>query len=383
MSRPLSSSVPGAATIGLAALTLLAACSATSPPVQYPPPGPRAGLPYIPLPQKSIFDQVPSLSSGAPSSPKPSAIPGKLPAKPPAVLSRKASCEKKVCTLKTWLPDPAFARSVDGDKPAPTALWLESIKKGSTVILPRNEHLDVLAVDLAGQVVANSDDGKQVRNLDVWSALRAPGGGCALRAKSDAKLALAIVTDQPTLDAALAAARKKPWKVRWRKRPGKFESVDLQKAKDLSWGGGAFHVRLAFGGAGSTLRSSLELLMMSPDAPVPEHAHRGSWETLGVLAGDASMQLDGKDYPVKPGDIFQIPKGAEHSVTPGHAATFLGIQLYTPSGPEQRFIKLAGGKAKKSEPAKKKEKAKPAAKAKAKPAAKKPATKTKPAAKKK
>lgn len=371
----------GASAVALAAGTLLAGCSSTSPPSQYPPPGPSAGLPYIPFPKKSIFDEVPNESAEQPAeSGKPSAIAGTLPDKPPATLSRKASCTDKICTLKTWLPDPAFAKSVDGGKPAPTALWLESIKKGSTVMLPRHTHLDVLAVDLAGKVIANSDDGKQVRNLDVWSALRVPGGGCALRAKTDAKLALAVVTDEDTLDAVLGAAKAKPWKVRWRKRPGKFESVDLAKAKDLAWGGGAFHVRMAFGGSGgNTLRSGLEILMMSPDAPVPGHDHAGSWETLGVLAGDASMTLDGKSYPVKPGAVFQIPKGAKHSVTPGHGAKFLGIQLYTPSGPEQRFVKLAGGHAQKKPG---KEKSKPATK---KPAAKKPVADkaAKPAAKKK
>ncbi len=66
------------------------------------------------------------------------------------------------------------------------------------------------------------------------------------------------------------------------------------------------------------IRSGLELLMMSPDAPVPGHDHADSWETLGALGGDASMKLDGNDYPVKPGSVFQIPKGAKHSVTPGH-----------------------------------------------------------------
>jgi len=380
MSRSLPPSVLVPSLLGLAIVALLGACSATSPPSQYPPPGPSAGLPYIPFPKKSIFDEVPSESAEQPAAAtRPSAISGDLPGKPPAALSRKASCTDKVCTLTAWLPDPAFAKSVDGGKPAPTALWLESIKKGSTLILPRHDHLDVLAVDLAGQVVANSDDGKAVRNLDVWSALRVPGAGCALRAKSDAKIALAITTDEPSLDAALAAAKAKPWKVRWHKRPGKLESVDLAKARDLSWGGGAFHVRMAFGGAGeNALRSGLELLMMSPDAAVPGHDHAGSWETLGVLTGDASMELDGKSYPVKAGSVFQIPKGAKHSVTPGHGAPFLGIQLYTPSGPEQRFVKLAGGSAK-TAPATKPDTAKPAAQAK--PAAKKPAPKAKPAAK--
>ncbi len=378
MSRSLSNRVIAPSAIGLAAVTLLAACSSTMPPSQYPPPGPRAGLPYIPFPQKSIFDQVPAESAEPEpaATAKPSPIPGTLPDKPPAELSRQASCTKKICTLKTWLPDPAFARSVDGDKPAPTALWVESIKKGSTVVLPRNKQLDVLGVVLEGQVVANGDDGHGHHELGVWGALRAAGAGCTLRAKSDAKVALAVVTDEPSLDAALAAAKAKPWKMRWHKRPGKLESVDFTKQKDLSWAGGAFHVRVAFGGAGkAALRSGLELLLMSPDAPVPGHAHANAWETLGVLSGDASMELDGKSYPVKAGSVFQIPKGAKHSVTPGHGEKLLAIQLYTPSGPEQRFAKLAGGSAKTSEPADRQEQTTPTHKPR--PATKKPAEKTK------
>ncbi len=186
MSRSLPPSILDPSTLGLAVVTLLAACSATSPPSQYPPPGPSGGLPYIPFPKKSIFDEGigPSESAEQPAAAaKPSVISGDLPDKPPAALSRKASCTDKVCTLKTWLPDPTFAQERRRRQArADSALAGEHQEGQHGRAAPATTTSTCSAVDARGPVIANSDDGKEVRNLDVWSALRVPGAGCTLRA---------------------------------------------------------------------------------------------------------------------------------------------------------------------------------------------------------
>lgn len=329
---------------------LLPACSATSPDAKWPVAGPRAGLPYIPFPEKDDFgtdDDADSSSGGdtgtAPAAPK--SISGELPATPPASLARASACTATVCTFKDWLPDAGFAKSAAKDAAAPGAIWLETIKSGSTVVLPRNQHIDLSAVVLSGKVLATGDDGTPPHELGTWGALRAPGAGLSIRAQgADAKLVVALTTDATSLEETLAATKKKPWEARWRKRPGAIELADFNKLPDLAWGDGAFHARIAWGGAGDKVqRSSLELLLTSADAPIVEHAHDAAWEIIGVLGGSGTMKIDGADYPVTDGAVFQVPKGAKHAFAPGGDKPLLAVQLYTPSGPEQRFVKLAGG----------------------------------------
>ncbi len=385
MSSKLHQLATGLAAVSAGAL-LLPACSATSPDAKWPVAGPRAGLPYIPFPEKDDFG-LDADTDADPDTAEPAAtataksISGELPATPPTSLERAASCADKVCTLKDWLPDASFAKSVAKGAAAPGALWLESIKSGSTLMLPRNQHIDVSAVVLAGKLLATGDDGTPPHALGTWGAVRAPGAGISLRAQgADAKIVIAIATDQASLDETLAATKAKPWEARWRKRPRPIETADFDKLADLSWGGGAFHARIAWGGEGDKAQhSSLELLLTSADAPIGEHAHDASWEILGVLGGAGTMKVDGTDYPVKDGAVFQLPKGAKHAFVPAGDKPLLAVQLYTPSGPEQRFVKLAGASGAKpadaAAPA-----GKPAAKP-AKPEAKRAAKPAKPAAK--
>lgn len=335
---------------GLVAVVLaLPACSATSPDAKWPVAGPKAGLPWIPFPESDDFEAGDTAEEPEPAAASPSAapesIPGELPSTPPATLARAASCTDKVCTLKDWLPDAGFAKSVIKDTAAPGAMWLENVKAGSSVLVPRNQHMDVGAVVLAGKVLATGDDGTPPHALGTWGAVRAPGAGLSLTAQGgDAKLVIAIVTDEASLDETLTATKTKPWEARWRKRPRPIEVADFDKLPDLAWGGGAYHARIAWGGEGDKAgRSSLELLLTSGNAPIAGHSHDGSWEIIGVLAGDGTMTVDGTDYPVKDGAVFQIPKGAKHAFVPGGGKGLVAVQLYTPSGPEQRFVKLAGG----------------------------------------
>ena len=131
--------------------------------------------------------------------------------------------------------------------------------------------------------------------------------------------------------------------MRWRKRPAPPESISLTSAPDLGWGGGMFHARIAFGGEGAAAkRASLEALLMAKGASIPEHDHP-SWEHIAVLAGSGRFKLGGSDYPVKPGSIFHIPIGVRHSFAADAGSEVVAVQLYSPSGPEQRFVKLAAG----------------------------------------
>jgi quercetin dioxygenase-like cupin family protein len=327
------------------AVAMLPACSRTWPETQYPPPGPSGGLPYTPLSleQGEDEDEPDDADDEAPPA-KPAAAPAAtpidaaLPAAPPSVLERAASCSEKVCKLAGWLPDPAFARAAVGSGDPPVALWSHSIEKGSTLLVPRHSHLDLFGLVLGGKLLVAGDEGGAAQSLGPWHALRVPGGGVTLKAEgADTVLVLAIATDRDSLAAALG---EKPALVRWKKRSGQIAWVDLAATRDLAWLGGAAHARIAFGGNASA-RASLEVLRFSGDAGVAEHDHP-TWEHVGVLQGTGTLVLDGKRYPVAPGTVIHVPRTVRHAFEPGGSSEALIVQLYAPSGPEQRFEALAG-----------------------------------------
>jgi mannose-6-phosphate isomerase-like protein (cupin superfamily) len=324
--------------IGAAALAAVA-CSRTTPDTQWPPPPPSDGLPYLPFPEGSEEPGAasPEPAAGA-SGPKP--IDASLPDAPPAALDRSAECKDKSCELKSWLPDPAFANGVPGGAASPAAIWSQRITAGSVLAVPRHHAIELVGVVLEGGVLLAADDGAAGRQLGKWDALRAPGAGVTLRASADgARLLLAIATGKATLAEALAHAKEKPWEVRWKKRPAPIATARLSDAKNHAWGGGAFHARIAFGGE-LQLPASLETLLASENAAIAEHDHP-TWEHIAILEGKGTLTIAGAPHPVKPGALFHIPSGVKHAYAPAGSSRLLAVQIYTPSGPEQRFIKLA------------------------------------------
>jgi mannose-6-phosphate isomerase-like protein (cupin superfamily) len=194
----------------------------------------------------------------------------------------------------------------------------------------------------------SGDDGGAALRLERWGAFRAPGAGLVIKAGKDgAKLVLGAAATKGTLSETLTDLEKKAWEVRWKKRPSPLAQVSLADAKDLTWGGGAFHVRLAFGGE-TPIAAGLGTLLMSPDAGVKEHAH-DSWEHIAILQGAGTMKVAGKDWEVKDGSVFDLAPGDKHSFAPAGTEPLLAVQMYTPSGAEQRFVKLSEAAAAKAE----------------------------------
>jgi mannose-6-phosphate isomerase-like protein (cupin superfamily) len=280
-----------------------------------------------------------------PSSPgaKAEGIDGALPdTGAPSKWSRAARCAQKQCVHKGWLPDEQFAKTVPTGKPGRAALWGQHVTSGSTQVFPRHHGLEVLGVVLDGKALVTGDDGGAPRALGRWWGFRAPGGGVTVHAQGgDANLVLAVVATKTDLGEALSAAKDKPWAVSWRKRPSKIAAFSLEQSEDLAWAGGAAHARLGLGAAEGALPSSFGILMTSSKVPIAEHTHP-VWENVAVIEGAATMKIGGKSYAVEPGAILQMPPETPHSVKPGGKSRLLAVQLYTPSGPEQRFKKLAG-----------------------------------------
>ncbi len=80
-------------------------------------------------------------------------------------------------------------------------------------------------------------------------------------------------------------------------------------------------------------------------APVAEHDHPTSNETLIAIEGAGTFMLDGKPHRLSPKQIVQVPKGTKHSFTPDAGSKLIAIQVYDPPGPELRFAHLAAAEA--------------------------------------
>lgn len=85
---------------------------------------------------------------------------------------------------------------------------------------------------------------------------------------------------------------------------------------------------------------SVGMLTLAPGAAVPEHTHPDAGEWLAVTAGTVELSLEGSLSVAQQGDVIFIPVGARHSarVPPDAGVAFSAVQVYSPAGPEQRFV---------------------------------------------
>jgi quercetin dioxygenase-like cupin family protein len=222
-------------------------------------------------------------------------------------------------------------------------MWEQDLAKGAMLEAPRSE-TDLLGVVLAGTVTVDDTEKPSASEpLGPWHAFRAPGGGVQLKAgDSDARVVLVVATTGGPLAAEIDKYAAHWKEGAWKTRPAPIARADLGAAKDLGWGAGAYHARIAFE-AESSPHASLGVLLLSADAPVPEHTHPNEWEYLAMLRGAGTFEQAGNPSEAHAGSIFVVSPGTKHAWKPSGDEPVVGIQCYTPPGPEQRFKKLAAG----------------------------------------
>ena len=280
---------------------------------------------------------APVASSAAP--PPPSPIDGRLPSPDALALSNKATCPAKTCRLEGSLLEALLGPA---ESHSPASLWEEDIGANAAVTFARRTDVDVLGVALAGNITLTGDEPKGTSaELTPWRAFVAPGGGVTLRAKGGpARIVLVLVTSGEDLAAKIAATKTATWTA----RPGPIATTDLDAATDLAWAKGAYHARIGFSAEGSP-RASLGLLKMSENGAVPPHEHEKEWEHMAILQGEGDFtQGTGeaeRTLHATDGTTFSVAPATRHHWKSSGARSFLGIQVYTPPGPEQRFKKLA------------------------------------------
>ncbi len=315
----------------LAALALVAACASRQP-------DPPRQIVWTHAPE-------PTADAGAPASapeiaaPAPRAIEPVLPALALENLRFRdvVECARGECRVDPAAPrGPASVTTEGGATLRPPAMaWVQVIRPGASVVIPRSDAFDLLGVALVGELAlerAGSRD-RDVAAARPWTAFMLPDCGAVLRAGRAAPAAALLVTARGDAGAP---------------REHAYATRDLAAVDDLAWAGGAMHARIAFEAPGSP-RASLGLLFASDDAPVAEHAHPESWEVLAALSAAGRLHLPAgaaapaRDRTVTDGTIAYVPAAQRHAWMPDGTHPLIAVQVYSPPGPEQRFRALARG----------------------------------------
>lgn len=82
---------------------------------------------------------------------------------------------------------------------------------------------------------------------------------------------------------------------------------------------------------------SLGTLDGDPTLNVPEHIHETSAEVLWFQDGSGTMRVGDETRPIRPGTFVYVPPNTIHGFEPDGTRPVFAYQVYTPSGPEQRF----------------------------------------------
>lgn len=124
-----------------------------------------------------------------------------------------------------------------------------------------------------------------------------------------------------------------------RERPAPERTVvRASAAQKLEWAGGKMNARLD---VGSKVSPDLYLGRLEGTAPVAEHVHAGSWEVLAAIDAAGTFTLDGKDQRLGPRQVVFVPPNTKHAWKPDLGSKLVSIQIYSPPGPQQRFVALA------------------------------------------
>lgn len=328
--RSLSACLP------LIGLGVLVGCQAP------PPPATATSAPRFEIPVAGRFEPHTegngTKAQATSSAPEPAA-PG-LPERLPIAFTRQQLCEQGTCSLSGWLPDPSYADSPLEEIAAQAAIWVHVFGEQAKVTLPPNAALELLVVGLGGRLGVRDTLSAPTApspplKLEPWSALRASGAGAELSCESgECRAMFALVAPDSTLQSAVRAApttnvRATPLELR-----AFLDSTAKTARQDASY------ARVLFGGSASEPPLPFSLTLLHADAParIAAHAHAAEWENLLVLEARGDLELRGRSYPIAGGESLHIAPGVRHGYVARGNTSFVALQLYTPAGPEQRWL---------------------------------------------
>jgi mannose-6-phosphate isomerase-like protein (cupin superfamily) len=109
-------------------------------------------------------------------------------------------------------------------------------------------------------------------------------------------------------------------------------------APPLHWANGTMEAHLD---VGATVSPEVYLGRLSGTAPVSTHTHDASWEILAAVEASGTFTLDGKEQRLGPRQVVLVPPRTTHAWKPDPGSRLVAVQMYSPPGPEQRFVALA------------------------------------------
>ena len=353
-------------------MLLLASASGCQPSERNTASGPHLQIPVLPAltPDREVRpEETAEQSSRGPAREPP---PATLPESWAPQFKRQARCDQPLCTLTHWLPDASYALTPYEELPAPAALWVHELAQHSQLRILPHPGLQLLVLPFSGELgfrdLAANPVASEPTKLPRWSALRAPGAAIELSCSAPRCLVvLGLVAPEGTLAEVLArqtTARQVPPERTLEVRA--FSSVPV-----LAWNGNKNRARVLFGAESASQTSqspnqadagrappaattpltspspfSLTLLEADPDVSIPVHRHESEWENLLLLQSQGALELRGRSYAITGGEAIHVPPGVSHGFSASGKGPLVAIQLYTPPGPERRFLLLAGAEAK-------------------------------------
>jgi len=79
--------------------------------------------------------------------------------------------------------------------------------------------------------------------------------------------------------------------------------------------------------------------LLVPGSQVPYHFHKERESILIPLSGEAVEIVEGKETPVRPGDVLLIPAGEKHAIANRSDSDFRFLELFTCPPLSADFIK--------------------------------------------
>lgn len=113
-------------------------------------------------------------------------------------------------------------------------------------------------------------------------------------------------------------------------------SVRTTPSNEVLGGRLRVHILLDEDGAGATY-GGLSVLEGDPDLVVPRHRHPDAAEILFIEEGAGVFHIGEISIRVRAGTALYVPRGELHGFEGDGTTPLRAIQVYTPSGPEQRF----------------------------------------------
>lgn len=147
--------------------------------------------------------------------------------------------------------------------------------------------------------------------------IKLEGTGLVLVARRDFEPDVCGVKTRPALDKRLVRANAAP---------------------ELRWAGGTMSGHLDVVGRASP---DVYLGRLEGTAAVAEHDHPASWEILAAVEANGTFVLDSTEGHLGARQIIVIAPGSKHAWKPEPGSKLVAIQMYSPPGPEQRFVALA------------------------------------------